>query len=86
MTITVRDTRKGLWFENHLWLRKGDILDKWHDEEYYNDDLTEVEQDKDLDIMEVPYEGKVLYSRKDTKKMTLLEIENELGYPVEIVE
>ena len=35
--------------------------------------------------MKIEYNGKIVWERKEIKKMTLKEIERELGYKVEII-
>ena len=52
----------------------------------YNEDLTEVNNSEFEDIIKITYEGEVVWERKkEIKKMTLKEIEKELGYKIEIV-
>lgn len=72
----------------------------WHPLEYYDEDLTNNRGNRDFDIVKVelvhhPYDFnkfpcnakivKTLWTRDDTKKMTVAEIESILGYKVEIV-
>ena len=55
-------------------------------DEEYNEDLTDVNNYKFYDIVKITYEGKVVWERKEEiKKMTLKEIEKELGYKITIV-
>ena len=54
--------------------------------EKYNEDLTDVNNRKLEDIIKITYEGKVVWKRKEKiKKMTIKEIEKELGYKIAIV-
>ena len=55
-------------------------------ENYYNDDLTNGDRNKEQDIVKVERAGKIIYERKEeAKEMTLQEICKELGYEVKIV-
>ena len=56
-------------------------------DEAYDKDLKYVSYDCEFnDIIKITYEGEVVWERKEEiKKMTLEEIEKELGYKVEIV-
>ena len=55
-------------------------------DEKYNEDLTYSNNYEFYDIIKITYEGKVVWERKEEiKKMTLEEIERELGYKIEIV-
>ena len=55
-------------------------------DEKYNEDLTYSNNYEFYDIIKITYEGKVVWERKEEiKKMTLKEIERELGYKIEIV-
>ena len=55
-------------------------------DEKYNEDLTYSNNYEFYDIIKITYEGKVVWERKEEiKKMTLEEIEKELGYKIEIV-
>ncbi len=61
----------------------------------FSDDLKDVSGDKDLDIIKVKrltnqislnsgYD--VIWTREEVKKMTVSEIQDELGYKIEIIE
>ena len=55
-------------------------------DEKYNEDLTYSNNYEFFDIIKITHEGKVVWERKEEiKKMTLKEIEKELGYKIEIV-
>ena len=55
-------------------------------DEKYNEDLTYSNNYEFYDIIKITYEGKVVWERKEEiKKMTLKEIEKELGYKITIV-
>ena len=68
----------------------------WTDLKYYNEDLTRLDIDSDMDIVAIerPCRAVCLHSHKDmeliwerdaSKKMTVAEIEKILGYKVEII-
>ena len=55
-------------------------------DEAYNEDLRDVCDCDINDIIKITHEGEVVWERKEEiKKMTLKEIEKELGYKIEIV-
>lgn len=53
---------------------------------WYNDDLTQNENNKNEDIIKVERAGNIIYERQtEVKKMTVAQICKELGYDIEIV-
>ena len=70
-----------MYGEDYSYILDGDKIDLW-----YNDDLTENENNKERDIVKVERLGNVIYERKDeAKEMTVEEISKALGYEVKVV-
>lgn len=70
-----------MYGEEEIFSRDRDTIQTW-----YNDDLTQNEDEKNEDIIKVERAGQVIYERIDeVKEMTVEEISKALGYEVKIV-
>ena len=70
-----------MYGEDYCYDLDSDKIDLW-----YNDDLTERENDKEQDIVKVERLDNVIYERKEeAKEMTVEEISKALGYEVKVV-
>lgn len=71
----------GMYGEKECYNRDADEVEVW-----YNDDLTQNENNKNEDVIRVERAGNIIYERqKEAKKMTVAQICKELGYDIEIV-
>lgn len=52
---------------------------------WYNDDLTQNEENQDEDIIKVERAGQVIFEREEVVEMTIAEISKKLGYEVKVV-
>ena len=79
--ITLGDGTAIIINNGNLWSTDLDFCYR-EDLSYYNRFSEHI---KANDIMKIEYNGKIVWERKEVKKLTLKEIEKELGYKVEIV-
>jgi len=69
-----------MYGENGRYYRDCDIIS-----DYYNEDLTQNENDTEEDIVKVERAGQVIYERQETVKVTMEDVCKKFGYDVEIV-
>ena len=79
--ITLGDGTAIIINNGNLWSNDLDFCYR-EDLSYYNRFSEHI---KASDVMKIEYNGKIVWERKEVKKLTLKEIEKELGYKVEIV-
>ena len=84
--LTLRNGERYVVADNHM---RGEARRYRHEDDtittWYNDDLTQNEDNKDEDIVKVERAGQVVYERQEAVEMTIAEISEKLGYEIKVV-
>lgn len=86
--LTLRNGQRYVYVTGYMYGEEVDYaLDERRLTLYYDDDLTQNENDKDEDIVKVERNGRIVYERQENevKEMTIAEISKALGYEVKVV-